>query len=421
MQIRTKILALGIACLLQGMVWSQEPPQGRSSPNVESLTDKKTIVDLMKQISELEDAMEESRLTLEKLRAETAVAVRDANFPQGKSEGLTGSVTSTPYTLAHAIQAYRASDVLSKLLAERIGANVAEGAKVPLLISTVENPLQDMALARSTQIELGETLKTYAPLLEEANQLIKGTWTGELEFADGILAAKSVASNLADLASFFKSDVELKTGDIDINDAAIVAQLSTAVKVKDKFTPYYLDGKVWLPKKDQVSDPGSVRALMRKVIETRSTAQLAAVKLEPLTTVKDGATDEQKTKAARATQIRDDLMALNSGVEELKKALAKVDETTKLSVMQRVDHIESMMKLLDNNKTQILHVRPVIAGGGTRTTKHVFNSGSLSFSGGIVLAYFLYDNAGNMADSATVYNHVGWQTMPDGGGSIPLP
>ena len=130
-------------------------------------------------------------------------------------------------------------------------------------------------------------------------------------------------------------------------------------------------------------------------LEAEKKAACKALYNRDLTTL-DNLQTQVKTTAAVLSQII--------------TALTKPDEQSGLSFIQALWTAEQLAKRFKS--AYLLQVKSIAAGGATITTSNIFGS-KLSFSGGVVISYMLFDNSGVLVNAGTIPAYGGNRHLQD--------
>ena len=155
----------------------------------------------------------------------------------------------------------------------------------------------------------------------------------------------------------------------------------------------------------------------QKLEETKNEAfQNAEAKWKP-----DLQKETEKLERKLASFLR-----LNKAVDELVAELGKNGMLGKLMALEGAlltapDDTGNIARTTQANlkRVAIVSVSPVFAGADQRLVSNLFNSGSLSFSSGVVLKYLISSVDGELFSSGVIHEITGYQRTRDRGGRYP--
>ena len=404
------MIALAGSFVLSGPIHSQQadaaaPP---SDPALEALEREKKIAEFKKEIAEAErDALQ-------------------ARLPTSDSTGPKGEVKVDDKAGYFAeLMAYStlttAADRIAKDLAKKPGGKI---------IVTDE-----MDLAQKTQLwslidgRLDKFETEFKALIERAKAVREVDDLGAGPEAAGALVATlpALLGGIADIAAFFRADVELKGRDIVLAQNALVAEVASALA--DKWTVLLpglnragtgalltkLDGLA-SQRRELVGERARIEQLVKGTLSqlARTRKELAEKKAELADLSKEDPPDKNKIAAVRAeidgledelvpleivegdwTRLKGDIDALVTGYDLYRTA---VTESTK----EKPAPIESLAivdVIRDNRDAHRLHLEIASKGAEIHLTKSAWTSGRISYVGGSVVVYFWIDGEGALKGS----------------------
>jgi hypothetical protein len=206
--------------------------------------------------------------------------------------------------------------------------------------------------------------------------------------AAAIFAAPQVVSTMlrsvADVAALFRTNTAI-TGLAIVPDQAVLnAEISAALR---RSNLKVFEPKLYLPNLFSQSTSSIVTELGNlNQLKTRGERSVAV--FDELTA------EQKKAHLKRATFER--IRALNTQVDTFINSLMRVDETSKQSPLMALFRAEKLGALLQDTATTcyVLHLKLAKAEGARTTKSNLFTGTKTSYSGGMILAYTLFDRDG---------------------------
>ncbi len=372
---------------------------------------------------EIAQAKKEKELaTFRKEIAEAEKARRAAALPTTSNKGLEGTVTVKDGAGYYAeVLAYKALDNLSAKLANDIAGKIIK--KEVILTDNFELSSQAVHwdIIRSTlddiHSEFDSIKRDFGDRPESVAAKIKTEGLGAV-----LTAAPAFLGAVADITKFFRTDREITNRKIELSNWALIASLAQALRIKDESL------KIIIPSL-QLHTSGELVTSVQKLMQKRR--EVAAVReqvregykkilkdLAPSRTEEKKLTDEiaklekgEKDASGKKEELGD--LQLKIGRLEdkesewelidlrfdtaIKAAKTLVDALTTrpadgVSPLESVAAIDLVKK---NTDALILYVEIVSKGAEIETTKRVFRQARISYLGGVVVSYFLFDKDGN--------------------------
>jgi hypothetical protein len=346
------------------------------------------VQELDKRIKELEKlstiATKEKEIALSE--AERATAEKN------KILNLLPTPTATPLTGATSVEGQLVFE--SELLAYKSLSDIASGVGADMNGVTGTVVMHNDADIHSLQAysiilaQIKNTVDQYKALNSRLNP-----GAAEEVGAATVLAAPQVVSTLlrsvVDIAALFRTDTAITGLAITVDNAVLNSQVAEVLRRKgfNVFEP-----KLYLPNLFNQPDSEIIKQLGNLNL-VKARGEQAVAEFDALSA------EAQKASSKKAIIPR--VRALNTQVDAFIDALMRVDETTKLSPLTGLYRAERLRNLLDDkqNPTYVLHLK-LAKAEGTRTKKsNLFTGTKLSYSGGMIVSYTLFDRNGQIVRS----------------------
>ena len=380
------VLSLGVhigpSTIVMGQTES-DPPTQNPAPAPSSSPDP-TIVALDKRIKELEKL---STIAAKEKEIATSEAER-ATAEKNKILNLLPTPTATP--LAGTITVPDQVVLQSELMAYQSLSEIARqvGEDLDVKGSVIVYNEADMNALQVYTILLAQ-IKTIVDQYNSLNKKLNPSASEEFGPA-AVFAAPQVASTLlksvADIAALFRTTTVITGGGITVDDAVLNAQVADILRRKglSVFEP-----KLFLP--NLFDQPNS------EIIKQLGNLSLVKARGEQEVAEFDAlSTEAQKASIKKAFIPR--VRALNTQVDTFISNLMRLDDTTKQSALTGLYRAEKLRTLFQDEKQQtyVLHLK-VAKAEGTKTTKsNLFTGTKLTYTGGMIVSYTLFDRNGQI-------------------------
>lgn len=249
--------------------------------------------------------------------------------------------------------------------------------------------------------QLENLQKYYASLLKTPDPTI--------ESVAGTLLAPELATTMlksvADVLAMFRTNTDIKGVSITIEEAAFISQL------KQHLTGVTLVYPALYPPNLLVAastDNDGLMKMMSNIFEEK-------VKADEIIKEYEAATDK-KSHPYRNRITR--LKAMNDQFDKFVAALTVLDATTGASPMTNLVRAEKLRKTLKKGDSGMLYVKVMKAGGNNKITQNLFKGTKISHSGGVVVSYIVFNNAGEVALADTLYNYDGYLRIKSKEGTL---
>lgn len=335
-----------------------------------------------------------------KLRADIAttrrqlaqIGLSDAKVPEGTID--VGG--DTP--VEGLVLAYQAINALATTLAKRIAGRTPKPERV-----FIHNAADFRALsalnAFGVQLELirgrleGLAAEAGAALGEETAELL------EL-----LPVAGAVIGSALEFASLFRVDQSFNYANIEVENQALVTAAAgelrkSQIDVIATTTTPVLGGQP--PESGIRHRLGELRDLQSQLVGLRSRIA-RSIKTNTGGLVENGgaAPEDGGSAGVRLSGLDARIEAALTELEEFVAALVKPDDPAAGPFLAQLLEAETLHGLIDE-KTCFLWLKAVASGGGSRTRKTAVSS-KISYSGGAIVSFALYDRFGSMLDAATI-------------------
>ena len=209
---------------------------------------------------------------------------------------------------------------------------------------------------------------------------------------DILVAGTTFLTSLADIASLFRTDTDIKGKKIDLVDEALVSEIARTLQ----------------PEVTTIYPP-----FINVVPDKLSGAIFELNKLKEEADRKIAMWGEDEQFQDKVTRLKN----LNGQYKKLLASLVDVDEKTGISKLEKLITGEILSTELDKNDTDILYLKVVAGGGNNKVTRNLLWS-RLFYSGGAIITYFLLDKDGVIKASKTFYNYTGYRQLKNSGSLV---
>lgn len=252
---------------------------------------------------------------------------------------------------------------------------------------------------------------------------------GMLGGAPVALASAAIRSAIS-LISLFRTDVSLNYSDLVIGDRALIAAVSEMLAATHEvydpslMPPHLMDSGSDITKKLEDCDKKCSRLEgVRKKIEAKQSE--LKNKIEDLTKHigvgketsyhdalrRELETTKQRLDAFDAADVR--LTGASAAMTDFQAALTKADDKSGISPLTKILHAEKLAKVATG--AYWLWLKVVTAGGGYQTRQTVWGlCTKVSYSGGCVVEFALFDANGKLVTTAVLPGYAGFLQLTDG-------
>jgi hypothetical protein len=329
--------------------------------------------------------------------AEQSKRLRDA-LPTPETKALEGKTTIDDKM---AIESYTlAYESLAKIAHKIAVAVKAENPKKIFIHSEKDiNYLLELRTFRAQIEVIRQAFKTATPPAPNLRSLVVESVIGA-----GALAVTAVKT-LIDLIALFRTDTEIKSVEITLDDTALVAsvanQLGSGIKVYDPaILPLGLSSSSF-------TDSAVIKSL-DDLYAARQSAQQAVA-----TAVAELADPDPAALKAQADALKEPLIKAEALFQAFQDALLKIEEASGTSELARLLRAEILAAQLQEQDSYLLYLKIVKAGGSNRVTQNRFSGSKVTHSGGAIITYILFHPDGLIASSDTFHSHSGFKSFED--------
>lgn len=376
-----------------------------------------------------------------------AIDAKTFNAEIPDSAGHKGTITVNDNApIESIILAYRAARNLAHHIAKRV---VRINAMVPKEAVLLHNAAEFASLGEFRDfLAIRDDFKAlFDALIEAAKLLPQEEAPDQRNLIETLVPAFAVFSGLLNtglqLFSLFRTDQDIKNFKIEIEDQVFAVTVAGQLRLlsKGKFKVFHSATVPSLAKQSQVLD--SLRGLdktrrdvaealgklssknttskpstdpndLKAQLETAASLEIILRAQQHSHTDKtpsdeaeqDGATDGGKIDPATArTQLIARMTKALEAFDAFKEGLTKVDDKSASSRLSRILSAENLRAWLDRG-VYILWVKPVAAGGMSHS-KVSTGSSELSYGGGVVVSYEIFNSEGEVVEADTIPLYAG--------------
>ncbi|MBS1707083.1 MAG: hypothetical protein JST40_14565 [Armatimonadetes bacterium] len=390
MKIPKKLLfTASIIAMLSTYATADSPELSRINDNVEVL--KARLLEIQTQ-NQIEREGLENRLKMLQAQGE----INQLQWPNGQSKPLGPDVSSFEgsYELAQTMQAQRAFSEVADKIASIQPIKDENLSGVACVVCADEGTLAKLQLLPVVSKKLAEQKTALNATYQEA----KTNYERVVAIPNFIPAAPvSVLSNLADFVGYLRNKVTVHFGGASVDNLTAAIFLNNSLKDKGSLSTMAEYNYADIASEEILQDFFALDELIAKgeILKSAMTDAKQDV-LKPAIARLDS--DIGVAKSTRKALAGDSI-----GTDSL---------VIRLATLQRIKRQKpKYYYLVKVNKT----------GGGTRMIQGYFNSGSLSYSGGVCVNWVIMDADLNELKSGNISAHKGWQTIEDGEGDLKYP
>lgn len=238
--------------------------------------------------------------------------------------------------------------------------------------------------------------------------------TGRKLLVSGAVIGAGIASALQ-LASLFRVDYKLKYSKLEIEDQVLAVTVAGAIKKAGK--PVYNTALVPLASQDAshqsvFGELDELKKLRSELVGLGDRLHALIGDQEAAKTTTEAPNDPVKS---RRSEVYARVVAAVAGVDAFVNNLSRIDETTNVSRLSQLIDAQDLIALMDD-KTFVLWVKAVAAGGGSRSRESTFFS-DLTYSGGAIASFALYGRDGELLEADTISMYSGFVrigNLPEG-------
>ncbi|MCP4900757.1 MAG: hypothetical protein GY906_27650 [bacterium] len=416
-RIRPLVLVLVLGVMMATQVTKADEAQQQTDPALEALKREKEIAELKKQIAEAEKA------------------TRATGLPDTDTTGKEGTVSIDDKAGYYGeVLAYRSLTDAASQIAQKIGV---PGPTAGVVVITTETSLRTKAMlwgvvsSKLTAFdgEFERYLKKLRPV--DSQKGVDRLLEGESVTA-ALLALPSVLGGAADIAAFFRSDVEVKGRTIELAEAALIADvaqhlrdlqwkvtfsqlgLASESKILSQLGTT-LDKRLELVgRRDQVSDfVEAEKVAITKLREEAKMLEAEIEKEEKAPTPDQTRINDRKARLGDVNgeigikqRIVNEWKSLASAIEDLIAAFDAYEKALTTGTNEKPSPIKSLAvidSLKNDQDARVLSLSIPCQGSDIQVMKSMWSSRVL-YVGGSVSVFFLVDQSGVVEVSGTLPN-----------------
>jgi len=416
------------ALLIGGLIMSASANGNAASESTDKDADKseakpKTEIEI--QIEQAEN--EKKLLTLQKEIAEAKKAIREVDLPETKTIGLEGAIKVNKGAGYYAeLLAYKSLDQLSAALSKDL-ADVLTDKVILTDNFELSNQSARWDIISAALDDMHAELDSLEEDYKDGSESTFDVSARKESLSAALTAAPAFLGSIADLTKFFRTDREVTNREIELTNRSLIASLAAALFHKGKgeaendaltiILPnlqLHSEGQLVKRTQDLISkrrDALNAREKLRqqyqiitkglapaKIKEKALVAEVAKLEKEGKdATQKKEELADLRLKIARFGQYENDWKLIDARFDNaIKSAKTLVDTMTTRpakgpSPLEAVATIDLIKK---HNEAMILYVEIASKGSEIEIIKRVFWQDRVSYLGGVVVNYFLFDKDG---------------------------
>jgi hypothetical protein len=212
---------------------------------------------------------------------------------------------------------------------------------------------------------------------------------------------------IGDLIGMFQTDQQSKEQTVTIEDAALYFALSRAMQTSNPssgiefyYPPLVPVSLINDSTAQIVSDINTLHQYVATVAQTIVDLGRDARPQPPVT--------------ARISNLK----ILNTEGTAFLDYLTKVDTSTGQSALGALIRAENVTTKLKEDKSYLFYAKILAAGGAERTRKNLFTGTRVSFSGGLVVSFVVFDKSGKILDSGLLDEYDGYIRVKEKKGEL---
>lgn len=336
-------------------------------------------------ISEIEKAKQvaESEVAIAEAKKKTLTAI----LPKSEVTTLEGTLTiDDKVTMGCKILTYKTMSEIAFQISQEI-KNIKENTGIKRVVICNPDDVRS-GWSYKTFIEQVKLLKKqYEEVIRPPTEEPKP----EAVATAAIAAVPAVLKSMVDIASLFRTEIDIKGKKIEIVYEAVVAEIASALNSVKVRTIY----------------PVFINEIPNKVLG--DLWELERLKIEADQKIEEWRANE-KFMAKVAV-----LKNLNIQYEKILTGLEDVEEKTGIKRLETLIKGGIISTELDKEDTDALYLKVIDGGGNNKVTRSLWRSGRLSHSGGAIITYFLLSKDGNINASKTLYNFTSYKEFENSG------
>lgn len=339
----------------------------------------------------------QSELDLLKLKVGT---LDTTNLPKG-------AATVTDMNLEGTLRAYAAAKKSVDEIATEVAKKITAGSSI---VVATDAQLQSVNQYRSFLAQIEQIKKQTDGVLSATAPSLKDPCakSSPLMSAAAVSTAFVAINSMLSLASLFKKDIELKGRDVTLNDFAMMTMVLKALQDK-RLNPVYPAAYYLLPPGSAAGQPLTKWDELfgyKKKLSDHAKAYADDYEALPEHRSTDAAC--KKKMAALKTLVDAYLAGLSAAgkaIDDVGATLTKQEAQSGLTLISSYLVSERVEKAI--GAAPVLQVKAIAAGGSSQTSKGAFNT-KISFGGGSILSYQLFNQDGTLVLADTIPWYAGF-------------
>lgn len=430
---------------------AQESDSGPSSNSqLEELKKQLEILDAQKDLE-----TKKFEIRLQQLEQENQILNKQINnvkarAPKGDATPLTDyGITLSSFDLPIQIQVIRACRPICDRIGRDVKAKIGSGVVIVVtdskLLSQLRLHNQMLAYLQGLQKRLEEAS---IPHFTGAETVTPDESTVNL--ANAFQVTKSLLSNAADIFAFFRTKTDISglvvTFPTDVLATKLgkgLAQESVPFKVASYDVGSPIESELLKVYQDcqakaavLESELAAVENIQTKPGDQKVQATTSNSNTSTGLTQTSGSPGDNSNEASSTRRLLEPPPSTVSPSHQAKNIQKKLVALAEFKAIQKylttasgdappllvtLTSVENLAREVGQENVYFLVAGAHIPSGASRNLKSLFNSGTVSFTGGVAVWYALFDAKHNQAlVSDTYYNYSGWQRMKDGDSRIPF-
>ena len=369
----------------------------------EELGEELRIIVLQQQISEAKRKKAEADKALEPISeiekakqvAESEVAIAEAKkktltaiLPESEVTALEGKLTiDDKVTMGCKILTYKAMSEIAFQISQEI-KNIKENTGIKRVVICNPDDVRSGWLYKTFIEQVKLLKKQYEEVIRPPTEEPKPEAVATAAIA---VAVPAVLKSMVDIASLFRTEIDIKGKKIEIVYEAVVAEIASALNSVKVRTIY----------------PVFINEIPNKVLG--DLWELERLKIEADQKIEEWSADE--TLMDKVAVLKN----LNIQYEMILTGLEGVEEKTGIKRLETLIKGGIISTELDKEDTDALYLKVIDGGGNNKVTRSLWRSGRLSHSGGAIITYFLLSKDGNINASKTLYNFTSYKEFENSG------
>lgn len=337
-------------------------------------------------ISEIEKAKQvaESEVAIAEAKKKTLTAI----LPESEVTALEGKLTiDDKVTMGCKILTYKTMSEIAFQISQEI-KNIKENTGIKRVVICNPDDVRSGWLYKTFIEQVKLLKKQYEEVIRPPTEEPKPEAVATAAIA---AAVPAVLKSMVDIASLFRTEIDIKGKKIEIVYEAVVAEIASALNSVKVRTIY----------------PVFINEIPNKVLG--DLWELERLKIEADQKIEEWRANE-KFMAKVAV-----LKNLNIQYEKILTGLEDVEEKTGIKRLETLTKGGIISTELDKEDTDALYLKVIDGGGNNKVTRSLWRSGRLSHSGGAIITYFLLSKDGNINASKTLYNFTSYKEFENSG------